>query len=545
MKRAKSPKKKPQTITDKATAPFAPENLVLGSIRNYFPTPPRDVHSSFVSVAQEQSEEKGKESVPTRKATKRTKVKSQVAKKAKQPAILLSPESTMKVMNEQDLLFGTSSQLVREESPTHLREIQRAIKESEIGQKSPSVSCGNDSQISLQSDVSKLSSSKLPTATRRLWSAAARDEAGSLLNVDVMDLVETPQPSRSLPLQMGKLRDTEASDAFVEFPVPKFDGGKIPVEDKANNILPEDGNRMPRSVAEAALRERPRSKSPTKKWGRRKDPKVSTSELWLPDMPHYSGFADADLKKEVVAFGFKPMRRREEMISLLQRCWESKNRIALQSLPPNLPMTTVPAKDLAKEVSKANSPTKWSSPTMKKGRSAKGKGAATGNGPMIESVMPPKKPRGRPKKSTITQESASNLQTVAPAEANSNTHPIPPAPLPHGRTTANASGPAALTTSLPGTAATHDTQALFATITKAIKSYPPTHDASRLTWYEKMLIYDPIVLEDLADWLNREGLVLVGYEDSITPGLAKQWCESQSICCVWRQSLKGGTRVRH
>ncbi|KAL8907792.1 MAG: hypothetical protein Q9207_001195 [Kuettlingeria erythrocarpa] len=515
----------------------------MASIRSYFPTPPRDVHSRLVSGVQEQSGEKG---VPTRKATKPTKIKSQVAKKPKQPAIILSPESTMNIMKEQDLLFGTSSQLVRDESPTHLREIQQAIKESEISQDSPSMSCGNDSQISLQSDVSKLSNSKLPTATRGLWSAAARDEAGSLLNVDVVDLVETPpQPSRCLPSQMEKLRDTEALDAFVESPVAKVDGVKIPVIDKAKHILPVDENRMPRSVAEAALRERPRSKSPIKKRGRRKDSKASTSEISLPDMPHYSGFADADLKKEVVAYGFKPMKRREEMIPLLQKCWESKNRIALQSLPPNVSMTTVPAKDLPKEVSKPSSPTKCSTPTKKKGRSAKGTGAATGNGPMIESVMPPKKPRGRPKKSTITRDSASSLQIEAAAEPSSNADHIPTVPLPHRRIMAEASGPPILTTSSPARAATHDTEALFATITKAIKSYPPTHDARSLTWYERMLIYDPIVLEDLADWLNREGLGLVGYEDRITPRLAKQWCDSQSICCVWRESLKGGTRVRH
>ncbi len=515
----------------------------MESIRSYFPTPPRDVHSRLVSGVQEQSGEKG---VPTRKATKPTKVKSQVAKKAKQPATILSPESTLKIMNEQDLLFGTSSQLARDESPTHLREIQQAIKESEISWESRSISCANDSQISLQSNLSKLSSSKLPTATRGLWSAAARDEAGLLLNVDVVNLVETPpQPLRCLPLQMGKLGNSEASDAFVELSVPEVDGAKIPIEDKATNILQESENRMPRSVAEAALRERPRSKSPIKKPGRRKDSKAATSETWLPNMPHYSGFADADLKKEVVAFGFKPMKRREEMIPLLQKCWESKNRIALQSLPPNVPITAVPAKDLPKVVSEPSSPTKCSTLTKKKGRSAKGKGAATGNGPTAESVIPPKKPRGRPKKSTVTQDSATSLQTEAAAEPGSNADHIPPAPLPHRRTTAEAPGPPVLTTSLPARAATHDTEALFATITKAIKSYPPTHDARSLTWYEKMLIYDPIVLEDLADWLNREGLGLVGYEDSITPKLAKQWCESQSICCVWRESLKGGTRVRH
>lgn len=492
------------------------------------------MHSRLVSGVQGKSVEKVKGDVPTRKASKSSKVK----KKIKQPVIILSPESTMKKLYEQDLLFGTSSQLVREESPTHIRDIQQAIKESEIRAESPYVSFHNESQTSLQSDVSKVSSLKFATATRNLWSAAARDDAGSLLNVDVVDLVDTPQPSRSLPLEVGKPKDTEAADAPVESPNANVDGDWHSVDDKAKDVWSEAENPILRSVAEAALRERPRSRSPTKKQGRRKDTKAFTTEISFPDMPHYSGFTDADLKKEVVAFGFKPMRRREEMIPLLQRCWESKNRTALQSLPPNLPRTLAPAKDLRKEVSAPSSLTKLSTPKKKKGRQAKKQSAATENDSNTESVIPPKKPRGRPKKSTVAQASVSSLQTDTAAEANFEANHIQPAPLSRQRTTAKA-------TSLPATAATHGTEALFATITRAIKSYPPTHDVKNLTWYEKMLIYDPVVLEDLADWLNKEGLGLVGCEDSITPGLAKEWCESQSICCVWRENLKGGTRVRH
>ncbi|KAL8763903.1 MAG: hypothetical protein Q9184_000346 [Pyrenodesmia sp. 2 TL-2023] len=537
VKRPRSPKKKPQTITDKATAPFAIENLTSTSIRNYFPTPSQDIHSRPVPGVQGRSAEEGKEGAPTRKTSKSSKVK----KKTKQPVTVLPPESTMKTLKEQEVLFGTSSQLVREESPTHIREIQQAIKESETRVGSPTVSGQNDSQISLQSDVSNISSLKFATATRNLWSAAARDDAGSLLKVDVVDLVDTPQPSRSLAMEVGKLRATEAADAPVQSLNANVDDDWQSVDDKEKNVLPEEENPIPLSVAEAALRERPRSKKPTEKQGKRNELKASATDISLPEMPHYSGFSHADLNKEVVAFGFKPMKRREEIIPLLQRCWESsrsKNRIALQSLPPNLPGTLALAKDWPKEVSKPSTPTKLSTATKKKGRPAPKQGAATENGANIESVVPPKKPRGRPKKTFVAQASISSLQTETPAETNTNVDHVPPAPLPRRRTTPEA-------TSLPATAATHGTEALFATITKAIKSYPPTHDARNLTWYEKMLIYDPVVLEDLANWLNNEGLGLVGCQDSISPALAKEWCESQSICCVWRENLKGGTRVRH
>jgi len=35
-----------------------------------------------------------------------------------------------------------------------------------------------------------------------------------------------------------------------------------------------------------------------------------------------------------------------------------------------------------------------------------------------------------------------------------------------------------------------------------VLSAPRTHDQSRPGWYEKILLYDPIVLEDLCGWLN-------------------------------------------
>jgi len=86
---------------------------------------------------------------------------------------------------------------------------------------------------------------------------------------------------------------------------------------------------------------------------------------------------------------------------------------------------------------------------------------------------------------------------------------------------------------------------LFTHITKAIKSIPPSTSSSQPNWHEKILLYDPIVLEDLAVWLNTGGLQSVGWDGEVDPAKVKSWCESKSICCLWRENLRGGARSRY
>jgi len=79
-------------------------------------------------------------------------------------------------------------------------------------------------------------------------------------------------------------------------------------------------------------------------------------------------------------------------------------------------------------------------------------------------------------------------------------------------------------------------------ITRAITSYVPAPGRDHLrnpTWHEKILMYDPIVLEDLAAWLNTEGLGLVGEDREVSALEVRSWCESKGVCCL---GLGGGWR---
>jgi hypothetical protein len=119
--------------------------------------------------------------------------------------------------------------------------------------------------------------------------------------------------------------------------------------------------------------------------------------------------------------------------------------------------------------------------------------------------------------------------------------------------------------------------ALFPQITKVVKATPPSTDLANPTWHEKILLYDPIVLEDLTAWLNGQGVRVetrkvkakakkkgkkkldvevametvvedVEYElvrEELKPWMVQKWCEEKSICCLWREGLRGGVKVRY
>ncbi|KPI42551.1 Structure-specific endonuclease subunit slx4 [Cyphellophora attinorum] len=62
------------------------------------------------------------------------------------------------------------------------------------------------------------------------------------------------------------------------------------------------------------------------------------------------------------------------------------------------------------------------------------------------------------------------------------------------------------------------------------------------TWHEKMLLYDPIVIEDLARWLNGEGLAGIQEDREVTTIEVRSWCESKGVCCLWKGGWRGNKK---
>ncbi|KAL8729630.1 MAG: hypothetical protein Q9166_004579 [cf. Caloplaca sp. 2 TL-2023] len=560
-RRGQSPKKKPQTITDKATAPFVLDNGISAStLLDYFGGPHENAIPSIVNPAQQPNanNEYQEAQQQQQQSDKAKTAKPKAKKKVKEPVVLHPPELAMKVLNEQDLLFGTSSQLAREESPTFIRDLQRAVKESEAVENSPSVSPQDESQASTQSTASSSSRTRLSGALRNLWSVAARDDAGQLLDVDVVNLAKAPQASCPLATRLDPFGNENAKPVLLAAPASATaatDVGWTVLDDASENIpsrLDEQDtdNPLPRSVAEASLRERPKSISPVKKSKIQRDREASAIKRKShSEMPNYHGYTDFELRKEVTATGFKNIRKREDKISHLQKCWnETQSRQVLRSLPPNTSLPSTAVKSPVEEAVNSSSSAK------KRGRPPKDSSASTDvSGVAVSSVISPKKPRGRPRKSATSnvETHATSLQAADPIIQRSETQVMDMSKIVYMSPVraspprcASTKAPAPRTATTPKNQMTQDVDALFPTITDAVMNCPPTHDMN-LTWYEKMLLYDPIVLEDLTDWLNNEGLSRVGYSGTVDPMVVKIWCESQSVCCLWKENLRGGTRARY
>lgn len=69
-------------------------------------------------------------------------------------------------------------------------------------------------------------------------------------------------------------------------------------------------------------------------------------------------------------------------------------------------------------------------------------------------------------------------------------------------------------------------------ITQTIKSDPDQ------SVYMGILRYEPVVVEDLMEWLG-------GRELSVPDLVVKGWCDKEGVCCVNRESLMGGRRARY
>jgi Slx4 endonuclease len=89
-------------------------------------------------------------------------------------------------------------------------------------------------------------------------------------------------------------------------------------------------------------------------------------------------------------------------------------------------------------------------------------------------------------------------------------------------------------------------QLMFDRISRAISSQPAPENAQSMpNFHQKILMYDPIVLEDLAAWLNTKGLADIGVDMEVGAAEVRAWCEQNSVCCLWKEGLWGGARSRH
>lgn len=548
--RPKAMRKKARTITGLATAAYRQPAQVehTNGIRDVSPlTKPK----------------------PLAKTTKNTKPRKRPskAKKKQEPPkpVLFSPETALRQVAKQDFVFGTSSQLASEQSPTFLRDLHLTIK--------------NSNQLDYVDFTTPLNSDAIepPEGRSRLWNAAARDADGDLFDVEVVNLTEASPEFPKTPGAIDPFGYFKGDDALT----PPHASGSTISSDKGKEsvadlpaILSTAGSRATYTATNSsnALSGIGPSVQQTGKLSVTLEvtssPELASKENTAPrtakhhSRPTFEHLTDAQLSKEISRYGFKPVKRRSAMIALLDQCWQQTGDASqgirmvstAAAISPTKRRRGRPRKDSV-EVSRTQEPP-----------------------PSAQAPETPKKPRGRPRKDSQTTpgKQAVSKRTTTPTKkrtAGSNATPkkakavkvveIPDSESeladtlessPHSSSSSTLSSPRQVDlamsvdndTELSLTMTPTDVQAcLFTHITEAVTTAPRTTDPANPSWHEKILLYDPIVLEDLASWLNSGQLSRVGYDEEVNPVELKKWCESKSICCLWKVNLRGQERKRY
>ncbi|KFA64476.1 hypothetical protein S40285_01086 [Stachybotrys chlorohalonatus IBT 40285] len=575
----KAPKKKPRTITALATAAYKVATQVepdapTASIQDYFPSN-KDSGSSNVDGT---GKNKPK---PHTKKTKTAKKKIQTPK-----PILLSPTAALRQVADQDFVFGTSSQLAREQSPTFWQDVRAAVKASK--------------NLDLSLFDTPLNSDTIePVETRpKLWDAGARDAEGELLDLEVIDLVGEPLHTEADPfgyggngasdfddgLEMERTRSTDANDVTLP-EVPKLvssEGGLTGFNknDVSSNTGALDAYKNLSAIepeaapAHTTLPLQFTAAEQTTRTSRTKMDSVQSVR------PSYEAYTDARLLMEITKYGFKPVKRRSAMIALLDQCWEGKSRMD-QGVPGVLKSASPEATEAADSVS-SHVPTTHKEPDKQDGPVFSDVSDVEIQEPPPSAQPPPspKRPRGRPRKEVTTPSKVKASSRKKQPESSVAAKAVRGFRRPQANSTvvieiadsasdkddmfselhssspeSTFSPPASIDislslgeeTDLPLNVAPTDNsqESLFSYVLKAITTAPRSTDPVNPSWHEKILLYDPVVLEDLTSWLNSGQLTRVGFDGEISPAEVKQWCESKSVCCLWRVSLRGKERKRY
>jgi hypothetical protein len=86
-------------------------------------------------------------------------------------------------------------------------------------------------------------------------------------------------------------------------------------------------------------------------------------------------------------------------------------------------------------------------------------------------------------------------------------------------------------------------QRLYVKISEAVETAGKSSGTD--SFYFKILMYDPVVLEDLTVWLNTVGLTSVGIDEEVTVCDTRSWCDRNGVCCLAKETQKGLERKRY
>lgn len=453
-------------------------------------------------------------------------------------------------MNRQDVLFGTSSQLALDESPTMVRQIQLAIKESEQDAESlPGLT------LPVELRWPKLERAQ---GKKALWAASARDDQGGMLRH--MENVYIPEPDRTqdFPLLMDGTRDEPDAQSAI-----------ISLDSPSAVLISSDAPACPLAI------------SPNSQTIRQMDYDISKSlafddiDDFEQDAPPSNQNVDSQNSFECIDdFHFLPSahieptssRKLRPLASAPADGWLQKYR---GSSPKSQSPMHGPRTSLTSTLRSYNSRTTAkdkvshppSTPPDVKSRFVDIEEILDSEEEAFEALSPtpPRTRRFQDLSSLpLVFSGGSPAKSSVKKYSNSDLMPVDRIPAPYLQW-GNIKGQT------------------FERITAHIRSLPPTNDPKKPTWHEKILMYDPIILEDLTSYLNthtsiriykkatqkqikswnqmlkangdailsvsESGGEVLAIEKDLEAFMVQGWCESMSVCCIWGEGRgKGGVR---
>ncbi|KAL4875935.1 hypothetical protein BJY04DRAFT_149921 [Aspergillus karnatakaensis] len=480
--------------------------------------------------------------------------------------ILLSPEAAVKSLDQQDLMFGTCSQLERADSPTLLRDTQRAILESE---KEITAAPLSNFHRHLSHTNPSTALSRLATP-KNLWSVAARDAEGLLVEVEVVDLLDTPEAPKAI-IEYGDGGNQKHDEP-----------GKVDALSTECDILPVE---EPAVLNTSAVEELPAPITEPIEQPAATKPRVATKRK----MPNYDNWKDTTLARDIKRFGLKEMKNRKRMIEVLKECWlasygagndggqgdevPQRTEVALTTAASKLQKVEKPKK---LEVQPLAEPTEPITEITTTSTTAISSSSTAERTLVAECQRLPTKPQKQPDSETsntmkeaITQPKSTysfiDVEEIQDSEDEFPPSPsrlfpsrpqkkpelltstVPSSPIPKAPSTLernkrqNKRMPTSSICTKPGISPSQRPN-LADQITKAVRSQPRANAAGKqkgLTWHEKILMYDPIFLEDFTAWLNTEGLGSVDEDREVGAGFVREWCEAKGICCCYKVKRPG------
>lgn len=597
--RSKSPAKKGLTITGLATSHY------LGEDQKDEGT----LMTQWMASTQARRDAKGDPD------TFEIKVKKKIASKPKKPKTRLrSPETVLKTLDSQEVVFATLSQCARDESPTLIRDTAEAMKKSVQDLSSSPIPTQQTAVYSVESMTPQKISTARFRSRKSLWTAADRDENDALLHMDD-------------PFDPPAVRDAFAGkDALFEHAagIPNIDGSSNSLDllatwkpeetatlssEETTTFDIDDVTTPPVTKKPAALLQtrsystsnRSPSSEGTKGLGKVPDTEhesqaistgsISPAKTKIPAKPNYASWTDEQLKERARTYGFKRIRARKTMIDKLDEVWAEQNgldpvKVKAATKAASQTKKVLQGGDMlgtvhalaARPVPKAKKPRakrskkdgEHDASELKKGKgSSEQQVENTAIQDDIIDVSDLDNSNTFDRLAQMTTFADDVLDSSEPSTApvkgtgvKANTkkkrRPLTPPPtIPPKPTQGSSPGfasPRRRRSASPATLA--DTSSSFSRtqevplkslIRKAI-AYPPPDDATRNhqthpTWHEKILMYDPIVLEDFTVWLNTEGFNAIGEDAEIDITEVKDWCHESGVCCLWKGGWRGNKKA--